>query len=121
MEENQTFYKVLDIVNSMVDAKEISEQDLITIFKYGCKKINPNDCEEATEVEKESWNRSMFCLERRCREREIIKIPDTERQPCEIWTRVMGYFRPASEFNQGKKTEFAERKYFTEEKIHNED
>ena len=30
--------------------------------------------------------------------------------------RVMGYHRPVSEFNRGKKEEFAERKCFTEEK-----
>lgn len=44
---------------------------------------------------------------------------DNERQSCEIWTRVMGYFRPVSEFNQGKKSEFYSRKYFSENKILN--
>ncbi|MBV7363358.1 ribonucleoside triphosphate reductase [Actinomycetaceae bacterium TAE3-ERU4] len=33
---------------------------------------------------------------------------------CEVWTRVMGYFRPVSSFNIGKKGEFAERTYFAE-------
>ncbi len=28
---------------------------------------------------------------------------------CEIWTRVMGYHRPVSEFNPGKQSEYAER------------
>lgn len=40
----------------------------------------------------------------------------SQRQICECWTRVMGYLRPFSEFNIGKKSEFRERKYFTEEK-----
>ncbi len=31
---------------------------------------------------------------------------------CEVWTRVMGYFRPISSFNVGKKGEAAERLYF---------
>ena len=31
------------------------------------------------------------------------------RQKCEVWTRVMGYFRPVSQFNAGKKAEHAER------------
>lgn len=35
---------------------------------------------------------------------------------CEIWTRVMGYHRPVSSFNQGKKGEFHERRFFEEEK-----
>ncbi len=44
-----------------------------------------------------------------------ITLTDEERQPCEVWTRVMGYHRPASSFNTGKKGEFAERLHFTEE------
>ena len=32
-----------------------------------------------------------------------IKLTAEERQPCEIWTRVMGYHRPVSSFNRGKK------------------
>lgn len=45
-----------------------------------------------------------------------VKLDDTERQPCEIWTRVMGYHRPVSEFNRGKKSEYYSRKCFSEEK-----
>ncbi|MFG3498119.1 ribonucleoside triphosphate reductase [Streptomyces sp. NPDC047928] len=33
---------------------------------------------------------------------------------CEVWTRVMGYHRPVSSFNIGKKGEHAERTHFTE-------
>jgi len=47
---------------------------------------------------------------------QTITIRDEERQPCEIWTRVMGYYRPVSEFNIGKKSEHAERVFFTEQK-----
>lgn len=45
-----------------------------------------------------------------------IELKDEERQVCEVWTRVMGYHRPVSEFNRGKKSEFYSRKCFTEEK-----
>ena len=41
-------------------------------------------------------------------------FPDAEPQQCEVWTRVMGYFRPVSAFNIGKKGEHAERLPFTE-------
>jgi hypothetical protein len=41
-------------------------------------------------------------------------LDDAERQPCEIWTRVMGYHRPVSSFNIGKQGEFHERTCFTE-------
>lgn len=37
-----------------------------------------------------------------------------ERQPCEVWTRVMGYHRPVSQFNVGKKSEHKERQHFSE-------
>ena len=43
-----------------------------------------------------------------------IELTNDERQPCEVWTRVMGYHRPVVSFNQGKKGEFAERVCFTE-------
>lgn len=33
---------------------------------------------------------------------------------CEVWTRVMGYFRPVRSFNIGKKSEHAERLPFAE-------
>jgi ribonucleoside-triphosphate reductase len=33
---------------------------------------------------------------------------------CEVWTRVMGYHRPVSSFNIGKKGEHAERVHFRE-------
>lgn len=51
-------------------------------------------------------------------EKEEICLDDKERQPCEVWTRVMGYHRPVSSFNVGKKGEFEERKCFVEDKCH---
>jgi len=41
-----------------------------------------------------------------------VVLRDDERQRCEVWTRVMGYHRPMSSFNTGKKGEFHERTYF---------
>lgn len=41
-------------------------------------------------------------------------LQDHERQRCEVWTRVMGYHRPVSEFNPGKQGEHAERTHFSE-------
>lgn len=49
-------------------------------------------------------------------EQNDIKLKDSERQPCEVWTRVMGYHRPVQSFNIGKKGEFEGRKYFVESK-----
>ena len=36
-------------------------------------------------------------------------------EACEVWTRVMGYHRPVSSFNIGKKGEYLERRFFTED------
>ena len=48
-----------------------------------------------------------------------ITIKDEERQECEVWTRVMGYYRPVSEFNIGKKRENTERVLFSEKNSSN--
>ena len=45
-----------------------------------------------------------------------ITLSDSERQPCEVWTRVMGYHRPVASFNIGKKGEFFERRFFQEDR-----
>ena len=46
-----------------------------------------------------------------------IVIDDSERQRCEVWTRVMGYHRPVASFNVGKKGEHCERVFFREERV----
>ena len=33
--------------------------------------------------------------------------------PCEVYSRVVGYYRPVQNWNDGKKEEFRERKYIT--------
>lgn len=43
-----------------------------------------------------------------------VTLQDHERQRCEVWTRVMGYHRPVSEFNPGKQSEHGERRHFIE-------
>lgn len=48
----------------------------------------------------------------------IPGLNDDERQPCEVWTRVMGYHRPVASFNIGKKGEHHERRFFREARAH---
>ena len=45
-----------------------------------------------------------------------ITLRNEDRTKCEVWSRVMGYHRPVSHFNIGKKSEFAERLNFKEPK-----
>lgn len=37
--------------------------------------------------------------------------------PCEVWSRVVGYFRPVDQWNSGKQEEFRERIEYDLEKI----
>jgi hypothetical protein len=45
---------------------------------------------------------------------DTFDLSDAERTRCEVWTRVMGYHRPVSAFNAGKRSEHIERRYFVE-------
>jgi hypothetical protein len=45
-----------------------------------------------------------------------LALKDEERTRCEVWTRVMGYHRPVSSFNRGKKSEHRERRFFVEQR-----
>lgn len=36
-----------------------------------------------------------------------------KRTPCEIYSRVVGYFRPVAQWNPGKQSEFNDRVLFT--------
>jgi anaerobic ribonucleoside-triphosphate reductase len=45
-----------------------------------------------------------------------MTLEDDERTRCEVWTRVMGYHRPTTSFNPGKRSEHRERKHFQERK-----
>jgi ribonucleoside-triphosphate reductase len=43
------------------------------------------------------------------------KETELKRQPCEIYSRVVGYLRPVSQWNDGKQAEFAERKEYNKQ------
>ncbi|HPW59443.1 MAG TPA: ribonucleoside triphosphate reductase [Candidatus Rifleibacterium sp.] len=48
---------------------------------------------------------------------DAVVLKDENRQICEVWTRVMGYFRPVSQFNAGKKSEYSERVLLNSQEI----
>lgn len=35
-----------------------------------------------------------------------------KRQPCEVYSRIVGYIRPVDQWNPGKQAEFTDRKTF---------
>jgi len=49
-------------------------------------------------------------------EAAILEMCRPQRQPCEQWSRTMGYYRPVSQYNKGKQSEFNERVCFVESK-----
>ena len=45
------------------------------------------------------------------------ELLESERMRCEVWSRVMGYYRPKDAMNAGKQSEFNDRKFFSEAAI----
>ena len=43
---------------------------------------------------------------------ERIEELEKKRVPCEVYSRVVGYIRPVSQWNEGKQEEFCERHVF---------
>ena len=37
---------------------------------------------------------------------------EAKRQPCEVYSRVVGYLRPVKQWNDGKQSEYFNRKTF---------
>ena len=42
--------------------------------------------------------------------------PNTKRQKCEVFARVVGYMRPVDQWNDGKASEYEDRKTFITKK-----
>ena len=42
------------------------------------------------------------------------EVPDSERTRCEIYDRVVGYYRPRDQWNLGKQAEARDRKRYAE-------
>jgi len=40
---------------------------------------------------------------------------ETKRQPCEVYSRVVGYLRPTSQWNDGKRAEFDVRQAYNKQ------
>lgn len=44
-------------------------------------------------------------------EKKVVE-PVVERQRCEVYSRVVGYLRPVSQWNEGKQQEYKEKKVY---------
>lgn len=47
---------------------------------------------------------------------EVRECP-TCKATCEVWSRIVGYFRPVDQWNKGKKSEFQERKEYVVQSV----
>ena len=45
----------------------------------------------------------------------VRTIGGVDRQECEVYSRVVGYLRPKSQWNKGKQEEYVDRKTFNVE------
>jgi len=50
---------------------------------------------------------------------EIVENLEKKRVPCEVYSRVVGYIRPVSQWNEGKREEFGERHVFSTDSTKN--
>lgn len=41
-----------------------------------------------------------------------MEVKVLKRQACEVFSRIVGYLRPVSQWNDGKQAEFEQRKTF---------
>ena len=78
------------------------------------------NCKKTKRIEHKGFLFSLYVYEEKSMNaqtqpvNDTVTLSDDERQPCEVWTRVMGYHRPVASFNIGKKGEHHEREFFKE-------
>ncbi|MDP3883107.1 MAG: anaerobic ribonucleoside-triphosphate reductase [Candidatus Staskawiczbacteria bacterium] len=84
-------------------------------------KIFCHDCRKKIQTEKEEIkNGKMLVYDNRGEKTTVTKCDDcfaknpslTNFQECEVYSRVVGYLRPVSQWNTGKKREYSERKEY---------
>lgn len=80
-----------------------------------------HDCQKAIKVQgKEIKNGVMLAYESEQGKITALKCNDcfsnnpelSNFQPCEVYSRIVGYLRPVQQWNLGKKQEFGERKEY---------
>lgn len=84
-------------------------------------KIYCNDCQKEIKVEgKEIKNGKLLTYENGGEKLTVFKCNDCfsksqelkNFQPCEVYSRIVGYLRPVQQWNLGKQREFKERKEY---------
>jgi len=85
------------------------------------EKIYCHDCQEEIKFDgKKIENGKMLVYESQGEKITVFKCQDCfaksqelrNYQPCEVYSRIVGYLRPVQQWNLGKKQEFKERKEY---------
>lgn len=80
-----------------------------------------HDCGQKMEIEGEDIKNGVFLTyENEDEKIKVFKCNEcfnknkalTNFQPCEVYSRVVGYIRPVQQWHKGKKQEYGERKEF---------
>ena len=91
-----------------------TETNIKKIICHDCKKeIKVSEKEEIIEGKRLVYDNSG-------EKKEIFKCQDCfskdeslkNYQPCEVYSRVVGYLRPVQQWNEGKQKEYAQRKEY---------
>jgi ribonucleoside-triphosphate reductase len=91
--------------------KEIQHKVKYSGYVY-CIEV-PNHVIYVRRNNKANFSGNSICPSHGYLEGEHFECPKcTIKQPCEVYSRVVGYLRPVQQWNLGKKQEFKERKEF---------
>jgi len=94
---------------------------MVSVKNAKNKKTICHDCKRELEIKgNEIKNGVMLVYESRGEKITIFKCKDCfeksqelkNYQPCEVYSRVVGYLRPVGQWNLGKQQEFKERKEY---------
>jgi len=109
-------------MEKLMDLNEQSQSEKRIMLGFVLKP----SCSGDLDIHKQAWLNSLGLADDKC----VIDCDpiaetltyDTEdgplvRQVSQVWSRVMGYHRPTTSFNVGKRSEHAERKPFEEKAL----
>jgi len=86
----------------------------LKIFCHDCKKeLKVNENKEIKNGVRLNYKRNGENIEVfKCNNCYLKDKSLKNYQPCEVYSRIVGYLRPVQQWNDGKKQEFKERKEF---------
>lgn len=93
-----------------VQEKHQEVQEMVEVEEVETEEIHHKEQEKGLVEKKEVVKSKINKVKNSIMTKE--EIPTNKRQRCEIYSRVVGYLRPTSQWNVGKREEFKDRKEF---------